>query len=134
MGQPARRLASGKGMGEGLPDPFGWGGGGSRAVAPLLEVWSWGLPVPGSILSLAGGVPCPTWRGTLVFLGRKWGFVQFSLHPFEGCFGWGHSHFLREGFPSSTLESKIGGGAGSLAPLMEAPAPFGGETPSPCFS
>ena len=67
-------------MGEGLPDPLG----GSGARAPLL--WSWrGLPAPGSILSPGGGVPCPTWRGTLAFVGdRKWGFVHFFLHPNGG--------------------------------------------------
>lgn len=59
-GPPARPLASGKGMGEGLPDPFG--GGGSRATAPLLGVWSWGVSQPPTVSFLLGEV-CPALRG-----------------------------------------------------------------------
>lgn len=44
MGQPARRLASGKGMGEGLPDPFGWGGGRISSSSPALRGLELGSP------------------------------------------------------------------------------------------
>lgn len=109
--------------------------GGISSNSPALrglESGGW-LPEPGSILSPGGGVPCPTWRGTLAFVGgRKWGFVNFFLHPYGGSFRWGPLvlFFWREVFPSYSLGGKIG----RISRPFGSPCLFLGRRPFPILS